>query len=75
MIRTILMLGLFAMVGLFVLKLVFGLFGAFVALMIWLLVLAVKVALIGGVAYLALRVFSPGTARRLRESVTGSDGV
>jgi hypothetical protein len=75
MIRTILMLGLFAMVGLFALKLAFGVFGAFVALMIWLLVLAVKVALIGGIAYLALRLVSPGTARRLRESVSGGGGA
>jgi hypothetical protein len=75
MIRTILMLGFFAMLGVFALKLVFGVFGAFVALMIWLLVLAVKVALIGGIAYLALRVVSPNTARRLRESVSGNGGI
>ncbi len=71
MIRTILMLGLFSMLGLFALKLTFGVFGAFIALLIWLLVVALKVALIGGVAYVILRLVSPNTIRRLREGASG----
>jgi len=74
MIRTILSLGVFAMVGVFALKLVFGVFGGLVALMLWLLFLALKVALIGGAAYLILRIVSPGTARRLRGGFSGDSG-
>jgi hypothetical protein len=42
---------------------------------VWLLVLAVKVALIGGVAYVVLRVVSPATARRLRAGFSGDSSV
>ena len=62
MIRTILSLGVFAMVGLFALGFVFKIFAGFIALVVWLLVLAVKVALVGGIAYVVLRVVSPSTA-------------
>jgi hypothetical protein len=75
MIRTILSLGVFAMVGLFALGFVFKIFAGFIALVVWLLVLAVKVALVGGVAYVILRVVSPGTARRLRAGFSGDGGV
>ena len=70
MLRTVLTLGLFALLGLLALKLVFGvlggLLGAFFGLFFWLLGAAVKVALVGGVVYLAIRIVSPETARRLR---------
>ena len=72
MIRTILVLGFFSMLGLFALGFVFKIFGGFIALAIWLCILALKIALIGGVAYLVIRVLSPNTARQLRSKVTGS---
>jgi len=34
--------------------------------------LAVKIAIVGGVIYLAIRIFSPDTARRLREKWSGN---
>ena len=43
MLRTLFSVGLMAMVGLFLMKVVFGLFAGFVALMLWLLVIAVKI--------------------------------
>jgi len=71
MLRTIFMIGLFAIAGLFVLKLVFGLFGVMLGVFGVLLVLAIKVVIIGGLIYLVIRIFSPDTARRLREKWSG----
>lgn len=67
MIRTILMTGLFAMLGLFALGLVFKLFGGLLGVAFWVIGMAIKVAIVGAVAYLAIRIVSPSTARRLRE--------
>ena len=72
MIRTILGLGFFSMLGLFALGFVFKIFGGFIALVIWLFVLALKIALIGGAAYLVIRVLSPNTARQLRSKFSGA---
>jgi hypothetical protein len=71
MFRTIFMIGLFAIAGLFVLRLVFGLFGVMLGLFGVLLALAIKVAIVGGLVYLVIRIFSPDTARRLREKWSG----
>lgn len=71
MFRTIFMIGIFALLGLFALKLVFGILPVFFALLIGLLMWAAKVAVIGLVIYLLIRVFSPDTARRLREKWSG----
>lgn len=67
MLRTIFTIGLFALLGLFVLKLAFGVFGALFGILIWLTILAVKIAVVGLVIYLIVRVVSPDTARRMRE--------
>ena len=72
MLRTIFMIGLFALAGLFVLKLFFGVLGPLFALFLWVLGLAVKIALVGGLIYLVIRIFSPDTARRLREKWSGN---
>ena len=71
MLRTIFMIGLFAVAGLFVLRLVFGLFGVLLGVFGGLLGLAIKVAIIGALIYLVIRIFSPDTARRLREKWSG----
>lgn len=62
MLRTLLTIGLIAVLGLFALKVVFGLLGPLVALLLMLLGFALKVALIGLVLYLILKVVSPTTA-------------
>ena len=72
MLRTIFMIGLFAIGGLFVLRLAFGLFGVALGIFGVLLALAIKVAIIGGLIYLVIRIFSPDTARRLRQKWSGS---
>ena len=72
MLRTIFMIGLFAIGGLFVLRIAFGLFGFALGLFGVLLALAIKVVIIGGLIYLVIRIFSPDTARRLRQKWSGS---
>jgi len=67
MLRTVFTIGLCALLGLFALKLAFGVFGALFMFLIWLLFLALKIALVGAVIYLILCVVSPTTARRMRE--------
>jgi hypothetical protein len=71
MLRTIFTIGLFALLGLFALKLVFGIMGPLFALFLWLLVMAIKVAIIGALIYLVIRLASPDTARRMRERWSG----
>jgi membrane protein implicated in regulation of membrane protease activity len=71
MLRTIFMIGLFAIGGLFVLRVVFGLFGFALAIFAGLFFFAIKVAIVGALIYLVIRVVSPDTARRLREKWAG----
>ncbi|HET9426281.1 MAG TPA: hypothetical protein VFO55_13010 [Gemmatimonadaceae bacterium] len=66
MLRTIFMIGLFAFLGLFALKLVFGVFGLLFAILGPLLKLAVWMLIVGALIYFAVRVLSPDTARRWR---------
>jgi uncharacterized BrkB/YihY/UPF0761 family membrane protein len=71
MFRTIFSVGILAILGLFALKFVFGIFGWLVALLLWLFFIALKIALVGAVIYLIIRLVSPETARRLREKFNG----
>ena len=75
MLRTIFMVGLFALAGLFVLKLAFGLFGVLFGLLTWLLIKAIWIAVIGAGIYLMIRIVSPSTARKLRERWSGSSAA
>ena len=72
MLRTIFMIGLFALAGLFVLKFFFGILPGILGLIAFVFFLAVKIAIVGGLSYLAIRSFSPDTARRLREKWSGN---
>ena len=71
MLRTIFSIGLFAVLGLIVLKFIFGIFGFAVGLFMWLLFIALKVAIVGLIVYFIIRIVSPDTARRLRERWSG----
>lgn len=75
MLRTIFMIGLFAVGGLFLLKLFFGVFGVFFALLLTLLRMAIWVVIVGAVIYLVIRIVSPDTARRLREKWSGTTSM
>ncbi|MGV3708486.1 MAG: hypothetical protein ACO1Q7_06565 [Gemmatimonas sp.] len=67
MLRTIFTIGIMALLGLVALKIVFGVLPLMVGLLMFIVGLAIKVALIGGGIYLVLRIASPDTARRLKE--------
>jgi hypothetical protein len=69
MLRTLFSVGVIALIGLVALKLVFGLLGPLVALLFWLLGLALKVVLIGAVVYFIIRVVSPETAERIERAL------
>ena len=69
MLRTLFTIGLVALLGLVALKLVFGLLGPLVALLFWLVGLALKVILLGAVIYFVLRVVSPATAERIERAI------
>jgi hypothetical protein len=71
MLRTIFMIGLFALLGLFALKLAFGLFGFLFAILLVLLWWAVRIAIVGLIIYFIIRIVSPDTAHRLRSRWTG----
>lgn len=71
MLRTIFMIGFFALLGLFALKLVFGVLGGLMGLFLWLLGWAIRIALIGAVIYLIVRIFSPSTAAAWRRKWGG----
>jgi hypothetical protein len=72
MIRTILMIGALVLFGMFALGFVFKIFGGLLAITFVLLGFAVKALIVGGLAYLAIRIVSPDTARRLRGKFSGS---
>jgi hypothetical protein len=67
MFRSLIGFAVFAVVSIFVLKLVFGLFG----LVLGLLGAVLWLAFWGFLIYLVLKVFAPNTAARVREMVTG----
>ncbi len=69
MLRTIFMIGLLALGGLFLLKLLVG--GLWIVG--WLFGFAIRAVIIGALVYLVIRVFSPDTARRLREKFSGTN--
>lgn len=71
MLRTIFSVGALAILGLIALKFVFGVFGGLVSILFVLLFLALKIAIIGALIYLVIRIVSPDTARRLREKFNG----
>lgn len=71
MIRTVFSLAVVALVGYVALKLVFGVAGGLIGLLLSLAIFALKVALVVGLVYWLLTVFSPETAKKVRDSLRG----
>jgi hypothetical protein len=67
MLRSLIGFAVFAVLSIFLLKVVFGLFG----LVLGLLGTVLWLAFWGFLIYLLLKVFAPNTAARVREMVTG----
>lgn len=72
MLRTIFIIGLLAFLGLFALKLVFGILGGLFGIFFALLGMAIPVLIIGAIIYVAMLVFAPDTAREMREKFGGN---
>jgi len=72
MLRTVFTIGLFALLGLFVLNLAFAVLPMVIGVVMGLLGIALKIALLGLLIYVVIRIFSPETARRMRERWSGS---
>ncbi len=72
MLRTIFAVGLMAILGLVALKFIFGIFGFLFVVLFGLFWIAVKIALVGFLVYLVIRVLSPDTARRIRQKWSGA---
>ena len=72
MLRTVFTIGLFALLGLFVLNLAFQVLPMLIGLVMFVLGIALKIALLGLLIYVVIRIFSPETARRMRERWSGS---
>ena len=75
MLRTIFAIGLFAVLGLFALRLVFGIFGFLFGIFGGLLAFAFKIAIIGLIIYAIIRIFSPDTAKKMRNWGEGNDSI
>ena len=71
MLRTLFSVGLMAMVGMFLMKFVFGLFGGFIALMLWLLWIALRILIVGAIVYFVIKLISPDTAWKMTDSFSG----
>ena len=67
MLRTIFTIGILAFVGLFVLRLAFGILGGVFSIILGLIGLAIPVLIIGCLIYVAALIFAPDTARSWRE--------
>lgn len=73
MFRTIFTIGAFALLGFFALGIVFKIFAGLIGILGALISWAFWVLIIGAVIYFVIRLFSPETARRLREKFSGSN--
>ena len=72
MLRTIFTIGILAFLGLFALKLVFGILGGVFGLFFALLGMAIPILIVGALVYFALKLFAPETAKDLRDKFGGS---
>ncbi len=72
MLRTVFAVGLMAILGLIALKFIFGIFGFLFVVLFGLFFLALKIAIIGFVIFLVIRILSPDTARRIRQKWSGA---
>lgn len=66
---------LLALAGWLAVKLVFGFAGGIIGLLLSLAWLALKVLLVVGIVYWLISVFSPDTARKIREGMKGNSSI
>jgi Na+/H+-dicarboxylate symporter len=71
MIRTLGSIAIVAIVAWVVIRIVFGVAGSLLAMLLSLALFLLKVALVVGLVYWLLTVFSPETARKMRDALRG----
>ena len=71
MIRTVASIAAIGLIAWIAIKIVFGVAGGLLGLLISLALFVLKVALVVGLVYWLLTVFSPETARKMRDAIRG----
>ena len=71
MIRTVASIAAIGLIAWIAIKIVFGVAGGLLGLLISLALFVLKVALVVGLVYWLLTVFSPETARKMRDALRG----
>ena len=71
MIRTAATIAVVALIGWIALRILFGFAGGVLGLLISLAVFVLKIALVVGLVYWLLTVFSPETAKKMRDALRG----
>ncbi|MCA1827958.1 MAG: hypothetical protein ABR567_21600 [Myxococcales bacterium] len=73
--RTVATVAVVALIGWVCIKVVFGFAGGIIGLLLSLAWLALKVALVVGIVYWLISVFSPDTARKIREGMKSNSSI
>ncbi|MGZ6141876.1 MAG: hypothetical protein ACXWLM_01000 [Myxococcales bacterium] len=73
--KTIASVAIVAVLGWIAIKIVFGFAGGIVGLLLALCWLALKVLLVVGIVYWLISVFSPDTARKIREGMKSNSSI
>jgi hypothetical protein len=73
--RTVATVAVVALIGWVCVKVIFGFAGGIVGLLLSLAFLALKVLLVVGIVYWLISVFSPDTARKIRESMKPNSSI
>jgi len=71
MIRTAATIAVVALIGWIALRVLFGFAGGVLGLLISLAVFVLKIALVVGLVYWLLTIFSPETAKKMRDALRG----
>jgi Na+/H+-dicarboxylate symporter len=71
MIRTVASIAAIGLIAWIAIKIIFGVAGGLLGLLISLALFILKVALVVGLVYWLLTVFSPETARKVRDALRG----
>jgi len=71
MIRTAATIAVVAVIGWIAIRILFGFAGGVLGLLISLAVFVLKVALVVGLVYWLLTIFSPETAKKMRDTLRG----
>ena len=69
--RTFAAVAIISLLGWIAIKIVFGVAGGIVGLLLSIAWLALKVLLVAGIVYWVVSVFSPETARKMKEAIRG----